>query len=191
MSGKALIQTMTPEQIRSKIIVIDNQNVLLDSDVAAIYGVETREINQAVSNNPDKFPERYILSLDKETKTELIKNFDNCAKLRTYPGNPKIFTEKGLYMLATILKSPIATATTIAIIETFTQIRELQATMAQMSETHDKTEQKNLMQRGGKIMVDLLNPGLSTVGTETTFEINLAMMKIKHVVKKTKNKGEK
>jgi hypothetical protein len=62
--------------------------------VARIYGVETREVNQAIKNNPDKFPVGYIVEANKD---ELIKNFDK-SKIKNYPGTPKGFTEKGLYM---------------------------------------------------------------------------------------------
>jgi hypothetical protein len=64
--------------------------------------VETREVNQAIKNNPDKFPAGYIVEADKD---ELIKNFDKFKNIKNYPGAPKAFTEKGLYMLATILRS--------------------------------------------------------------------------------------
>ena len=83
----------------------------MNRDVAQLYGVETREINQAVSNNPDKFPKGYILDLNDEEKIELIKKFDRFNKLKHSTVNPKVFTEKGLYMLATIIKSKIATQT--------------------------------------------------------------------------------
>ena len=85
------------------IIELRGQKVILDSNVATLYGVETREINQAVRNNPDKFPDGYVLPLTKEEKHEVIKNFDN-PELKYSPVPPKAFTEKGLYMLATILK---------------------------------------------------------------------------------------
>jgi hypothetical protein len=104
-----------------------------------------------------------------------------------YPS--KAFTEKGLYMLATILKSPQATATTIAIIEAFAQVRELQETMKQLSKVKEENKQKTLMQRCGQVMSELLAPGTPVTGTETTFEINLALMKIKHTITKGK-KGE-
>ncbi|MDR2555066.1 MAG: ORF6N domain-containing protein, partial [Fibromonadaceae bacterium] len=103
---KDIIQS---NQVENLIIVIRGERVLLDSDVAKLYGVETREINQAVKNNPDKFPKGYILSLNNEEKNEVIKIFDNLQKLKFSPTNIKAFTEKGLYMLATILKSPKAT----------------------------------------------------------------------------------
>ena len=73
-------------------------------------------INEAVRNNPDKFPTGYIIELTKDEKNEVIENFDN-PKLKFFPVLPKAFTEKGLYMLATILKSPMAIQTTIATVE--------------------------------------------------------------------------
>lgn len=91
--------------------------------MATLYGVETREINQAVKNNPDKFPEGYIFQLSKEERNEVIKNFDNLKKLRYNPIQPYAFTERGLYMLATILKGERAVQTTLLIIETFVKIR--------------------------------------------------------------------
>ena len=104
---------------------------------------------------------------------------------------PKAFTEKGLYMLATILKSPKATEATIAIIETFTKLRELSRVVAKLADTKEKKEkQQSLMQKGGEIIAELLEPGMSTSGTETTFEINFAVMKFRHTIKKEKSKNK-
>jgi hypothetical protein len=97
---------------------------------------------------------------------------------------PKAFTEKGLYMLATILKSPQAVQTTIAIVETFAQIRELTGTIREISQTKEQAEQKALMQKGGNIISDIIGDDLVVDGTETTFEINLAMLSFKHVTKR-------
>ena len=96
-----------------------NAFVLVDSDVAELYGVETRDINQAVKNNPKKFPNGYILELTKKEKSELVENFHRFNRLKHSTVSPKIFTEKGLYMLATILTGEVATETTIKIIENF------------------------------------------------------------------------
>ncbi|GHT57004.1 hypothetical protein FACS18945_0160 [Bacteroidia bacterium] len=95
---------ITFNDVQDKIITIRDKNVLLDSDVAALYGVETMRINEAVKNNPAKFPEGYILELSKEEKAEVIEIFDN-PKIKFSPALPKAFTEKGMYMLATILKA--------------------------------------------------------------------------------------
>ena len=64
-------------EVQRRIITLRGQNVLLDSDVAALYGVETRIVNQAVKNNLEKFPLGYIVSLDENEKNEVIKNFDH------------------------------------------------------------------------------------------------------------------
>jgi hypothetical protein len=173
------------KQVEERIITLRNTRVILDSDVAELYGVETMRVNEAVKNNPDKFPEGYIFELSKEEKKEVIENFDN-PKIKFSPSLPKAFSEKGLYMLATILKSPRATQTTIAIVETFAKIRELSRTVAELSAAGDEFAQKTLMQKGGDIIADLLGDDLQVTDTETTFEINFALMKFKHVVKQKK-----
>ena len=136
--------------IEEKIITLRNEKVIIDSDVAELYGVETRDINKSVKNNPDKFPKGYVFELDKQEVTDLrwkISTTNWSSKSRVLP---KAFTEKGLYMLATILKSEKATQTTIAIIETFTKIRELSRTVSDLAEIKDETEQKSLMQKSGE-----------------------------------------
>ena len=170
--------------VDSKVVEIRGTKVLLDCDVASLYGVETREVNQAVKNNQDKFPDGYIIFLDKTEKDELIKNFDNLGSLRYSPAQIKAFTEKGLYMLATILKSPQATQTTMAIIETFAKIRELTRTVGELAKKATKEEKEPLMQKSGEIISDILGDSLNISETETTFEINLAVMSLKHTVKK-------
>ena len=91
------------EITEDKIIVIRGEQVLLDSDVGELYGVETKRINEAVKNNPDRFPSGYVIELNDEEKNELVENFDRFNKLKHSSANPKAFTEKGLYMLATIV----------------------------------------------------------------------------------------
>lgn len=110
------------------IIILRHQNVLLDSDVAVLYGVETKRVNEAVKNNPDKFPDGYVIELTNSEFKDLRSKFStaNFTKSRVLP---KAFTEKGLYMLATILKSNKATQTTIAIVEAFARIKELSRTV--------------------------------------------------------------
>ena len=93
-----------------------------------------------LKNNPDKFPAGYIVEADKD---ELIKSFDKFKNIKNYPGTPKAFTEKGLYMLATILRSPQATAAAIAIIEAFAKLRELSHTIAKLTDAKEKPEQQS------------------------------------------------
>ena len=117
--------------------------------------METKEINKAVRNNPDKFPEGYIFELQQAEKQYVVENFHHLENVKYSPVVPKAFTEKGLYMLATILKSPQATQTTIAIIEAFAKLRELSRTIGEMSANPDRFKQKTLMQKSGEIMADL------------------------------------
>lgn len=93
------------ENLNELIIEIRNEKVLLDADVAVIYGVETKRINEAVKNNPDRFPSGYVIELNEYDKNELVENFDRFNRLKHSSTTPRAFTEKGLYMLATILKS--------------------------------------------------------------------------------------
>jgi hypothetical protein len=87
-------------------------------------------------------------------------------------------------MLATILKSPKATETTITIVETFAQIRELSRTVAELSEATDEFSQKSLMQKGGEIIADILGDDLKATNTETSIELNFAVLKFKHTIKR-------
>ena len=178
------------EKIKDKIIGLRGEKVILDSDVAELYGVETREVNQAVSNNPDKFPEEYLFELSKDEKLEVVKNFDHLNRLKYSPYLPKAFTERGLYMLATILKSSIATEATIAIIETFYKLRTLQKTVKELTTKQNKEEQKSLMQKSGELMTEILDDALESDESETTIELNFAVLKFKHTMKKKQNKNK-
>ena len=142
------------ENLKGKIIEIGGQSVLLDSDVANIYGVETKRINGAVKNNPDKFPAGYIIELDKTEWDALKSKFSTSIKGGKVK-LPSAFTEKGLYMLATILKSPVATQATISIIETFTKIRELSRNVKELSTIQDKANQKTLMQSSEELIAEI------------------------------------
>jgi hypothetical protein len=81
------------ENLQDRIIEIRDQKVLLDADVAEIYGVETRDINKAVANNSDKFPAGYVVELSKPEKRELVENFHRFNKLKHSKVNPKAFPE--------------------------------------------------------------------------------------------------
>ena len=196
------------QHVEEKILSVRGEKVLLDSDVAALYEVQTKEVNQAVKNNPDKFPAGYIIQFNKDEweslrskfltleKRELITNFDkfNGANepvknfdrfnLKHSSALPKAFTEKGLYMLATILKGRQAVQTSIAIIEAYTKIRELTRTVTQLAEPNEKSKQQTLMQKTGEIMGDILGEGMKTTDSETSIEIDLAVLKVKHTVKR-------
>ena len=181
---------MDLERIKEKIIIIQGQQVISCSDIADLYGIETKRINEAVKNNPDKFPEGYIITLtDEEMRSLRSKNstLKNNGRGKHTKYNLKYASEKGLYMLATILKSPIATETTIGIIETFAKVRELSRTIAELHK-HDEEKQKTMLQKSGEIISDIICSDLESVETETTIELNLAVLSVKHTVKRTTKK---
>ena len=89
-------------------------------------------------------------------------------------------------MLATILKSEKAIDATFAIIETFSKIKELSNVVNTLSTTTEKSKQKKLMERGGEIISEILDSDLETSESETTIELNFAVLKFKHTVKKNK-----
>ena len=131
------------KEVEDKIVVVRGQKTLLDFHVAAVYGVETREVNQAVRNNPRKFPEGYVLELTKEEssalRSKLLTLEDPAATLKPVKGkgrfskyNFKAFTRKGLYMLATCLKSDRAADATIAIVETFDKVQTLKQELLEL-----------------------------------------------------------
>jgi phage regulator Rha-like protein len=178
-------QLLKLEDVENKIVIIREKPVLLDSDVAELYDIETKRVNEAVSNNPEKFPEGYILDLEKHEWEKLKSKFSTSIKGGKVK-LPKAFTEKGLYMLATILKSQKAVETTLAIVETFVKFRELSRNIASITEVKTEPEQKELMKKSGEIIAELLDDGLSINASETTIELNLAMFKIKHTVNRKK-----
>ena len=174
------------EDVEEKIVVIRNQQVIADADVAVLYGVQTKDINRAVRNNPDKFPPHYMFELTiSELRDMRLKILTTNVSSNSHSPT-KVFTERGLYMLATILKGERARAVTFAIIETFAQIRELKRELLEMHQETDKDKQKAMMQHFGEVLTDLVMPDLQTSETESSLEINFFIGKLKHTVKRVR-----
>ena len=176
---------ITLSDVQEKIIALRNAKVILDSDVALLYGVETKEVNQAVKNNPKKFPKGYIIELKKSELYDVRSKFLTTSLEKTR-ALPKGFTEKGLYMLATILKGEKAADTTIAIVEAFAKIRELSHSVAELVKApNDAQKQALVVQKSSEVLSDIVDRELRMTGTETTFEMNLlSAIKIKHTIKR-------
>ncbi len=184
-----LPQTIGTKEVEARVIELRGQKVILDRDVAELYGVETKRVNEAVKNNPDKFPEGYVITLTEEEIHALrskISTLETNGRGQHTKYIPKAFCEKGLYMIATILKSPRATQTTIAIVESFTKLRELTRNIEAIHNETDNAKQKGLIQRTGELLSDLLVDDTETTETESTIELNLMAVKFKHTVKRTK-----
>jgi hypothetical protein len=181
------MKLITQDQVASKIIKLRNQNVILDSDVAELYGVETRAINQAVKRNLGKFPEGYSLELDSNEwnslKSQIVTSIGKGGKTKL----PTAFTERGLYMLATILKSPQAIKTTVAIIDTFAQVKELAQTVYQMANATSDEKKIEIFQQSADIISELLDSDLIMSQQETSFKLKLPFFEITRKITKVKN----
>jgi len=192
------------DDVNTKIITIRNQSVILDSDVATLYGVETRRINEAVKRNPEKFPEGYVFHLkineydglqalfEKSQRADnqdavaicdrILKTNQLTIDLGKTTVLPKAFTEKGLYMLATILKSPQAIQATIAIVETFAKLKQLSNDIAYLNSVEPEIIEPEVIERTGGLLNDLLLSAFPQGKTKTSAELNLGILKIKREI---------
>lgn len=172
------------QRVESMILAIRGVNVILDADVAYLYGVETKRINEAVKNNPDKFPEDYMFALTDE-ELQVLRSTRSTAKYSTKSRTlPKAFTEKGLYMLATILRSKKSIEVTFAIIETFVKVREMKRELVDLHNETDKNILSDKMNHFSDVLSDIVMPDLETSETESILELNFIIGKIKHTVKR-------
>ncbi len=110
--------------VGSLILTIRGCKILIDADLADIYGVETRALNQAVKRNSERFPRDFIFQLSAEEKLKVITNCDHLARLKFAKSLPIAFTEHGALMAATVLNSPQAVAMSIYVVRAFIQMRE-------------------------------------------------------------------
>ncbi|MBR6804619.1 MAG: ORF6N domain-containing protein [Paludibacteraceae bacterium] len=185
-TGTTNLDSTLLTNVHSNIVVIRDTPVITDADVASLYGVETKRINEAVRNNIDKFPSDYMFALTPEEVSDLRSKFSSTKISTKSRVAPKVFTEKGLYMLATILKSKVATNVTFAIIETFTKVRGLKRELLDLHKETDSKKQASKMQHFGQVLSDIVMPDLETSETESTLELNFFIGKIKHTVKRIK-----
>lgn len=173
-------------KVQECIVLIRDVYVISDADVGLLYGVETKRVNEAVRNNPDKFPKDYMFMLTKE-EVEILRSKVSTTKISSKSRTcPKVFTEKGLYMLATILKSKSALAVTFAIIETFTKVRYLKRELVKLHNENELEKSGSMIQRFGDTLSELVMPDLETSETESTLELNFFIGKLKHTVKRVK-----
>ena len=181
---KTSLLPVSIREVEDKMAVIRGMEVIADADVAALYGVETKRINEAVRNNPEKFPPRYMFELkinELQGLRSKISSTNVSVKNRT---STKVFTERGLYMLATILSGERARDVTFAIIETFFKVRTLKRELLELHNETDKEAQAKKMKHFGEVLTDIVMPDLETAETESSLEINFFIGKLKHSVKR-------
>ena len=185
------------ETLESKLIVFRNSLVLLDKDVASLYEIEPKRLKEQLKRNIEKFPENYAYQISDEEFDFMVSQNATPSKKEYGGTNPWVFTEKGLYMVATILKSKKATEATFVIIETFANIRKLSRNLNSIDEHQTKEEQQALVEESNQLLETIIDiepvRKLKDDETEieTKIEINLGVVKISRVVKTKKSKEEK
>ena len=129
----------------NRIIIIRGQHIMVDRDLAELYGVDTRSLNQAVKRNIDRFPETFRFQISDEEKEELVTNCDRFkTTIKFSPSNPYVFTEQGVAMLSAVLKSETAIHTSIRIIEAFVAMRNFLMNNASIFQRMERLEMKQL-----------------------------------------------
>jgi len=139
MKNKSLIP---PEKIDRSILIIRGHKVMLDRDLAEIYGVKTSRLNEQVKRNKYRFPDDFMFQLTNEEKQEVIANCDHLMKLKYSRTNPYAFTEHGTIMLANVLNTPMAIETGVLIVRAFVKLRELLSTNKELERKIIELESK-------------------------------------------------
>ncbi|HEY4079550.1 MAG TPA: ORF6N domain-containing protein [Burkholderiaceae bacterium] len=129
-------------RIEGRILLLRGMRVMIDADLAALYGVETRVLNQAVKRNSARFPPDFMFRLDEAEKSEVITNCDHLAKLKFSKSLPFAFTEYGAVALANVLASAQAVEMGIYVVRAFVRLRELAASHVDLAKRLDELEQK-------------------------------------------------
>ena len=130
------------EVITRKILIIRGQKVMIDTDIAKLYGVPTKVLNQAVKRNLERFPLDFMFELTSEEKDEVVTNCDHLKKLKFSPNFPKAFTEHGALMLASILNSAKAVEASVYVVRAFVRLREVLASHKDLAQKLKELENK-------------------------------------------------
>lgn len=142
---RAKVTSIQPlEQIESLILTLRGKQVMLDRDLARLYGVETKVLNQAVKRNVERFPEHFRYQLTENEMIELVTNCDRLQNLKHSSVLPYAFTEQGVAMLSTVLRSEAAVNVSIRIMDAFVAMRHFIGSHAQVFQRIEVLERTQL-----------------------------------------------
>jgi hypothetical protein len=127
---KALIPV---EVIEQRILLIRGQRVMLDADLAGLYGTTTKRLNEQVKRNRGRFPEDFMFQLTKKEKAEVVAICDHLAKLKFLPVLPNAFTEHGAIMVASVLNTKRAIQVSVFVVRAFVKLREMLSTHKELA----------------------------------------------------------
>jgi hypothetical protein len=132
--GMADKKLMIPvERIEQSILLIHGQKVILDADLAKLYDVSTKRLNQQVRRNSNRFPEDFMFQLTAEEKSKVVANCNHLSRLKFSRTLPYAFTEHGAIMAASVLNTPRAVETSILVVRTFVRLRRMLATHKELA----------------------------------------------------------
>lgn len=130
------------ERIERSILLIRGEKIMLDADLAVLYGVTTKRLNEQVKRNRSRFPEDFMFQLTEKEKADVVANCDHLKRLKFSPNLPYAFTEHGAIMLATVLNSPIAVHASIQVVRAFVRLRKMLASNAELARKLEALEKK-------------------------------------------------
>lgn len=134
--------TVPMERAEDRILTIRGHRVMVDTDLAEVYGVPTRALNQAIKRNAERFPEDFAFRLTAEEKTELVTSCDRFARLKHSAVFPLVFTEHGAIMAASVLNSPRAIEASVYVVRAFVKMREATSSDRELARRLDSLERK-------------------------------------------------
>jgi hypothetical protein len=147
------------ERIERAILSIRGEKVMLDSDLAELYGVETKRLNEQVRRNLARFPADFMFQLTEAEKLEVVANCDHLVKLKFSPYLPSAFTEHGALMLANVLNSERAAQTSVMVVRAFVRLRQMLTSNAKLARKLDAMEKK--YDRQFKVVFDAIRQLMS------------------------------
>jgi len=153
-------QIIPIELIEKSIFIIRSEKIMLDRDLAELYQVTTKALNQAVKRNLERFPSEFMFQLNKQEKDELVTNCDRLGTLKHSTSLPYAFTEQGVAMLSSILKSKRAIQVNIQIMKTFVQLRRMYLNNKELADKINELEKK--YDKQFKLVFDALRALITT-----------------------------
>ena len=130
------------EHVVSRIFLVRGQKVMLDADLADLYGVSTKRLNEQVKRNRHRFPEDFVFQLTAKERAEVVAKCDHLAGLKFSPSSPYAFTEHGAIMAATVLNSPRAARVSVFVVRAFVQLREMLSSNKELARKLNELERK-------------------------------------------------
>ena len=140
-----MVQKIVPlvDRVEDRILQVRGHRVMVDADLAEVYGVPTKRLNEQVKRNAERFPEDFAFRLTPEEKTELVANCDRFSRLKHSTAFPLVFTEHGAIMAANVLNSQRAIEASVQVVRAFVRLREVLATHRDLARKVDALERKH------------------------------------------------